>query len=64
MHQLIGFGIFTLSTRKKGDFLLEYCGDLLTSSKEMREREQNDSNFLYYFICRGKKYWSVMSNLL
>lgn len=47
-----GKGIFTAKDFKKGDFLLEYRGDLLEYS-EAKEKEkqynEDDGSFMFYF---------------
>jgi hypothetical protein len=38
----------------KGDFLLEYCGELMSSSDA---NERQDQTFTYYFSIKNLHYW-------
>ena len=57
-----GRGVFTLDSFKKGDIILEYCGDLL-SEKEGLSREElalrdpsNTVSYLYFFKALDKSW--------
>ncbi|XP_065671733.1 uncharacterized protein LOC136089609 [Hydra vulgaris] len=56
----IGFGVFTLLPRKKGEFLLEYRGKKMTAQegKLLEENHKNRGNgcYQYFFTFQGKKY--------
>lgn len=59
-----GKGLVTTRNYKKGEFLCEYEGDLL-SHKEALKREQkyliqsgeSYKGYMYYFSFKSKKYW-------
>lgn len=53
----IGYGLFTTKQFRKGDFLLEYAGEHISSEEgEKREDDYPESmgNFLFFF---GKEKW-------
>ena len=55
---LIGFGVFTTKKCVKHQFLVEYAGDLITSTeaeiREDRYEQEVAGIFLYLF---GKNFW-------
>nr|XP_047145024.1 uncharacterized protein LOC105844230 isoform X4 [Hydra vulgaris]XP_047145025.1 uncharacterized protein LOC105844230 isoform X5 [Hydra vulgaris] len=59
INQEIGFGVFTLLPRKKGEFLLEYRGKMMTAQegKLLEENHKNLGNgcYQYFFTFQGKK---------
>ena len=62
----IGKGVFTQKsfTKLKGDFLLEYRGELITSDEaEHREKmySEEHGSFLFYFEWKDKTYWYYLS---
>ena len=61
----LGRGIFTSVTFEKGEFLLEYRGQLL-NKKECEERLYNDvlKVFMFEFHFNGKLWWCVLLLLL
>lgn len=61
----LGRGIFTTAPFEKGDFLLEYQGQLITHQEcERRQRIYHDSlkDFMFKFRFDGKLWWWVLSN--
>ena len=56
----LGKGIFTARSFRKGEFLLEYRGDLLNYS-EAKEKEkeyvEEDGSFMFYFKHKEKTKW-------
>ncbi len=60
MDEEKGRGIITTVPREKGDFLLEYAGELITYEKAQR-REALYGNmgccYMYYFDFKSTKYW-------
>lgn len=57
------YGIFTEIPREKGEFLLEYPGNLITADEgEQLSQKYSESNkgcVLYFFIHDQKEYWYV-----
>ena len=57
-----GRGIFATRNFFKGDFIVEYSGDLI-DVKKAKEREGEYSMdlskgcYMYYFKANGKQYW-------
>ena len=57
-----GKGVFSIRSRKKGDFICEYSGELI-SYEEARSREEKYAKdvdtgcYMYYFEHRNTKYW-------
>lgn len=57
-----GKGVFSTRPRKKGDFICEYSGELI-SYEEALSREKKYSNspdtgcYMYYFEHKNTKYW-------
>ncbi|XP_064619473.1 N-lysine methyltransferase KMT5A-A-like [Lineus longissimus] len=63
IDEQIGRGVFTLQDIKKGDFLLEYSGELI-SKKEALQREEEykmkeKGNYMFFFKVNGTEYWRV-----
>lgn len=60
---IIGFGIVTTKPFAKGEFLLEYTGNLLTkeAAVEMEKKHNRcrEGSFMYYFVYQGKELWYV-----
>ncbi len=60
VSETIGRGVFTTKYFMKGDFLLEYRGDHI-SSKEASIRDKNytkaDGSFMYFYKVEGKAKW-------
>lgn len=57
-----GRGIVTTQQFAKGDFVVEYAGDLIDQvSAKKREaiyaQDQNTGCYMYYFQHRGHQYW-------
>ena len=55
-----GKGIFTKGPFKRGDFVVEYCGDLLTREEaKIREhlyrKDESMGSYMYYFDWRNQK---------
>ena len=62
LYLFTGWGVFTTKPFEKGDFLLEYKGELITAQEaETREYDCRHS-YQYFFSCNGKK--NVVSILL
>lgn len=57
-----GRGVITTKTLKKGDFVVEYAGDLV-DIEEAKRREafyshfENVGCYMYYFKYKNKAYW-------
>ncbi|KAJ8304332.1 hypothetical protein KUTeg_017915 [Tegillarca granosa] len=61
INNFIGSGVFTQKKFLKGDFLLEYGGNLLTykeglATEKKYKTDPSIGSFLYFFDCGGKKY--------
>ena len=57
---LVGSGVFTLQDFQKGDFLLEYNGELLSSSEAKRKFKSyspSQGSFQFDFKYREKTLW-------
>lgn len=60
-----GRGVVATKTFNRGDFVVEYAGDLI-SIDEAKERESNYAKdptkgcYMYYFNFHNKKYWCVL----
>ena len=58
----IGYGIFTLKSRKKGEFLLEYAGELVDETEGDTRYDLNKKNkqlvpFIFYFYDANECLW-------
>jgi len=53
---VVGYGVFTTQPVKKGDFLLEYCGDVMDPCDG---DAVDDQTFVYYFKIKSNIYWYV-----
>ena len=57
-----GRGVVATKFFKRGDFVVEYAGDLI-DIKQAKEREENYSKqkdvgcYMYYFNFKNKQYW-------
>lgn len=51
---VVGFGVFVKQAVKKGDFLAEYCGDLVEYNIGDKLEDQS---YVYYFCVKSNKYW-------
>jgi len=58
---LIGHGVFLTENRRKGDFILEYAGQLLSATEGSRRENamDDDSVYRYFFRHDNKQYWLV-----
>jgi histone-lysine N-methyltransferase SETD8 len=55
-----GKGVFALRDFSKGEFLLEYDGELLSykeGARRMKEYDENIGSFIYLFTFKDKKFW-------
>ena len=57
-----GEGVFATKPFSKGNFLLEYKGDLITRVKHARQLEkesekEGQGSFMYFFKYRDKSCW-------
>ena len=55
-----GRGVITTIQRKKGDYLCNYVGELLTASegkKKEKEYDENTGCFMYFFKYNDQSYW-------
>ena len=51
-----GCGVFAKKPFSKSEFLLEYCGELITGAEgEKRHRNKQSGAFLYFFEVDGRK---------
>jgi len=48
-----GYGVFTTTNFKKGDFLLDYAGVLRDENDSMKKADQT---YIYYFRLGNKSY--------
>lgn len=60
-----GRGIFAVRDFKKGEYVVEYHGDLvlLADAKKREDRYAQDPEtgcYMYYFQYHGKNYWYVL----
>lgn len=53
-HSFVGYGVFVMQAVKKGEFLVEYCGDLIDYETA---DAMADQTYVYYFNIKSKKYW-------
>ena len=54
---LIGCGVRTTVDRFRGDFLLEYVGELITGEEGEWREDQEPSNFRFFFDFKGQEWW-------
>jgi len=56
-----GYGVVADQEFKKGDFIVEYRGDLITSEEAARREAEYETEdmgcFMYYFVHKGKTMW-------
>jgi SET domain-containing protein len=60
MFEYLGRGVFTKNEISRGDFLLEYRGELINEEEgQKRERNYDEEfgSFMYFFQYMGKKLW-------
>ena len=55
----MGRGVVTLKDLKKGEFVMEYRGDLISGAEGLRREKiyKNDHCYLYFFMFRNRKKW-------
>ena len=57
----IGFGVFATKSFKKGEFLLQYAGDVVTEERaqklEIKYTKANKGSYMYFFKHAGKELW-------
>ena len=57
LYLFLGFGVFAMKRFKKGDFIVQYVGDLVDSveaaKREKLYEQSGYGSFLYFFA----KYW-------
>jgi len=51
--------VFLTSNRCKGQFIVEYAGELITSCEGNRRELEDPSVFRYFFSHKNKQYWLV-----
>lgn len=51
-----GYGVVTTQCFLKGDFLVDYHGDLVSAEQAAK---RNDKDYLYFFQYGRKEYWLV-----
>lgn len=64
---LVGKGVFALRDFSKGEFLLEYAGELLRFAegrKRMKDYPLNLGSYIYLFSFKDKQFWYVFIRLL
>ena len=58
-----GRGVIATKVFQRGDFVVEYAGELIEDMEEARRREEHyreeDGSYTYYFKHESKHYWSV-----
>ena len=55
-----GRGIMALKPFRRGEFVVEYAGDLLDKGTAVQRENSLDPSqgfFMYYFAHKGKQYW-------
>ncbi len=58
LHPLSGRGVFALVPFIKGDFVVEYRGEIITLIEaELRREANQDTFFMFDFIWQNKKWW-------
>ncbi len=58
LHPLSGRGVFALFPFIKGDFVVEYRGEIITLIEaELRREANQDTFFMFDFIWQNKKWW-------
>ena len=62
---ILGDGCYASKSFQKGEFLLEYRGQLITEDEAMRrEKVQGNRTWLFYFSQNGITKWYVKGNFL
>ncbi len=63
LHPLSGRGVFALVPFIKGDFVVEYRGEMITLIEaEIRREANQDTFFMFDFIWQNKKWWYIFFN--
>jgi len=56
-----GYGVVAEQEFKKGDFIVEYTGVLITNEEAARREAEYETEdvgcFMYYFVHKGKPMW-------
>lgn len=57
-----GKGVFSTRPRKKGDFICEYSGELISYEEALRREEEYSEDadtgcYMYYFEHKNTKHW-------
>lgn len=52
----LGYGVFVGKEVKRGEFLAEFCGQLMDYDTG-DGMEDEDQPFIYYFNIKSNKYW-------
>lgn len=60
MHHVVSNGVFAKSSFCKGDFVVEYRGDMINDAELQRRRKCYHAScaaFMFDFKVRGKTWW-------
>lgn len=61
-----GRGVVTTRPFSKGEFVVEYCGELIDQAQAKKReakysKDQSAGCYMYYFVHRNQHYWFVYS---
>lgn len=57
---IVGRGVFATKDIEPGQFVAQYCGQLLSQEEGDKREMLFPSSFRYFFNHRGQKYWYVV----
>ena len=53
----VGFGVFAKSSIRKGDFLLQYSGEKITSEEAALRQKKTAENKMFFYVFHEKTWW-------
>jgi len=59
MSYILGRGVFATEKIEAQQFIVEYCGVLISDDEGQKRENIQQTGFRYFFSHRGKKYWFV-----
>lgn len=59
----LGRGVILMTPKVKGDFIVEYPGELLSNSEAERKENAVYSTFRFFFFYSRKRYWLVKNDV-